>query len=228
MICPTRGDRPQFLGQFIKYLASQTLQPDVVEIVDFEPLSSDCDITFRYRTGYDKLRGQGLDVIAFMEDDEFYSDDYLEVMVDGWVKNGCPKMFGLNYTVYYHLLVGKDFVFKHDKRSSMMSTLMKPDMYIVWCADNYAYTDSYLWREVGGKVWNPRKDITIGVKHGLGMCGGQWHKDGLQRYKENNVDFRRVVGEENFAFYQTLYPSGVRLVRDKVRGLIIEGLNRTF
>lgn len=224
VICPTRGDRPKFLEQFKKYVSRQTLQPTVVEIVDFEPTDDSCDITKRYKYGYDKLRGQGLDLIGFLEDDEFYAPNYLEVMVDGWIKHGCPKMFGLDYTIYYHLLVGKDFVFKHDKRASMMSTLMKPDMSFEWCRDDYAYTDSHLWKTVGGKVWNPRMEIAIGIKHGLGMTGGQYHTNNLQKYNQNNIDFRRLVGEEDFSFYQSLYPPNVKLIRDKQKGLVIYGL----
>lgn len=221
VICPTR-DRVQFLGQFKKYLGFQTLQPDVIEIVDFTPMGDDCDITKRYRYGYDKLRGLGLDVIAFMEDDEWYSPEYLEVMVGGWIKAGKPKMFGLDYTIYYHIFIGRSFVFKHDKRSSMMSTLIRSDMDFEWCADDYAYTDSWLWRTVGGVVWNPRKDIVIGIKHGIGKTGGRWHDDNLDRYKDRGVDFRKIVGEEDFVFYQSLYKGmGAKLIRDRSKGLCL-------
>lgn len=224
VICPTRGDRPKFLSQFHKYIERQTLQPTIVEVVDFEATDESVDVTKRYRVGYDKLRGQGLDVIAFMEDDELYMPNYLEVMVEGWINHGRPKMFGLDYTIYYHLLVGKDFVFKHEKRASAMSTLIRPDMDIEWCADSYAYTDSHLWKTVGGKVFNPRKEIVVGIKHGLSKCAGLWHSEGLQRYKQNNIDFRRLVGEEDYSFYKSLYPPTAKIVRDKQKGLVIEGL----
>lgn len=223
VICPTR-DRPQFLGQFKKYLSSQTIQPCEIEIVDYDSKSDVCDITERYRYGYDKLRGRGLDVIAFMEDDEWYSPEYLEVMVGGWLRAGKPKMFGLDYTIYYHLYIGKSFTFRHDKRSSAMSTLIRPDMEFDWCADDYAYTDSWLWKIVGGVVWNPRKDIVVGVKHGIGKTGGRWHRDNLDRYKSREIDFRKLVGEDAYAFYRSIYPSTVRLARDSKKGLYLDGL----
>lgn len=224
VICPDRGDRPQFMGQFHRQLEQQTIKPEIVEIVDYAPTSDVCDITARYRVGYDNLRNKGLDVIAFFENDDIYLPDYLETMVNGWASHGKPKMFGLDYTIYYHLCVGKSFMFKHDKRSSMMSTLMQPDLDFEWCDDSYAYTDSHLWKTVGGKTWNPHKLITMGLKHGIGKSGGQWHIEGLQRYKDAGISLKKVVGEENYNFYRTLYPPTAQLVRDKSNGLTLVGI----
>ena len=218
---PHRNDRPKFLEQFHKILSRQTLQPEIVEIVDYTPESFNCDISQRYKRGYNVLRGKDIDVIAMLEVDDWYAPNYLEVMAENWLKYGKPKMLGLNYTIYYHLFVGKSFVFKHEKRSSMMSTLMRPDMDIEWCKDDYAYTDSHLWKTVGGVTFNPKKEIAIGIKHGLGMTGGLWHKTNLERYKENNIDFRKLVGDENYAFYRSLYSPTTKLLRDKAKGLYL-------
>lgn len=223
VLMPHRNDRPKFLEQFHRLLERQTLKPEIVEIVDYEPIDENVDITARYRKGYDNLRGKGLDVIAMLEVDDWYSSDYLEVMANGWVNAGRPKMFGLDYTIYYHLFVGKSFIFKHDKRSSMMSTLMRPDMDFEWPAPDYAYTDSFLWKSVGGKLFNPRKTITVGLKHGIGLCGGRWHSESLQRYNRNEIDFKKLAGED-YGFYMSLYPPGVQLVRDRVKGLYLYGL----
>lgn len=220
VIMPHRNDRPKFLEQFHRILSRQTLQPEIVEIVDYEPKSDSVDITERYKYGYDKLRGKGLDVIAFLEIDDWYSNDYLETMVNGWNSHGRPKMFGLDYTIYYHLCVEKSFVFKHDKRSSMMSTLMIPDLNIEWCKDDYPYTDSYLWKTIGGKLFNPRKDIALGLKHGLSLCGGKFHSENLDRYKEKWIDLKKFVGEEDWNFYRTIYDgTGAKLIRDRQKGL---------
>lgn len=224
VICPERGDREKFLEQFHRQIARQTLKPEKVEVVDYVPESFSCDITQRYKRGYYVLRGKDLDVIAFMEVDDWYAPDYLEVMCNKWLELGKPKMLGLNYTIYYHLLVGKSFVFKHERRSSMMSTLMRPDMDVDFGKEDYPYTDSWLWKTVGGIVFNPKKCITVGLKHGIGMCGGQYHRDNLQRYSETNIDFRKLVGDEDFAFYRSLYPPTARLVRDKAKGLHLVGL----
>ncbi len=221
VICPDRGDREKFLEQFHRQIARQTLKPTIVEVVDYVPESFNCDITQRYKRGYDVLRGKDIDVIAMLEVDDWYAPNYLEVMCENWLKYGKPKMLGLNYTIYYHLFVGKSFVFKHEKRSSMMSTLMRPDMDIEWCKDDYAYTDSHLWKTVGGIVFNPKQIITVGLKHGIGLCGGQYHSSNLQRYNENNIDFRRLVGEEDYAFYRSLYPPTTKLLRDKAKGLYL-------
>lgn len=221
LICPYRNDRPKFLEQFHRLLERQTLKPSIVEVVDYVPESFSVDITQRYRRGYDVLRGKDLDVIAFMEVDDWYSPNYLELMVREWDKLGRPKMYGLDYTFYYHLLVGKSFTFRHPDRSSAMSTLIRPDLDVKWCRDDYAYTDAHLWKEIGGKTGNPKEVIAIGLKHGIGMCGGLWHKEGLDRYKSTELDFNKIVGEEDYAFYKGLYPDNVYLKQTKDRGLVI-------
>lgn len=209
VIMPHRRDRPDFLCQFHKYLSRQTFQPEIVEIVDYPPKGEDKDITERYRYGYDKLRGKGLDVIAMLEIDDFYSPRYLEVMINGWLEHGKPDIFGLNYTIYYHLKLKKSFTFEHKFRSSMMSTLIKPDLAFGWPPDNYPYTDAYLWMNIKNRVtFRPKEIICIGIKHGMGLTGGGWHSldnpKEVKKYKEN-FDLKKFVGEEDFEFYEGLF-----------------------
>ena len=214
VIMPHRNDRPQFLEQFHRLLEKQTLQPDILEIVDYEAKSDSIDISERYKYGYNKLKGKGLDVIAFMENDDFYATNYLETMVNGWVEHGKPEMFGTSYTIYYHIGLMKHFTFEHSKRSSMMSTLMKPDLPVLltkegWPADDYPYTDSHLWINSKNKaVFRPKEIICLGIKHGIGMSGGRWHDTTNQRdmrmYKENKLSLLKIVGEENYEFYRAI------------------------
>lgn len=192
-------------------LEAQTFKPVIIELINQPPKNSLCDITYRYRVGYDKLRNKGLDVIALMENDDFYSPNYLETMVREWVKRGRPQLLGTNYTIYYQIELFAYITMTHMERSSAMSTLIKPDMDFKWCADDVAYTDSYLWTEAGlvGETFQPEKHIAIGIKHNVGFCGGYAHSPKKSyRYTErdDNKDFLRAnMDAKSFSFYTNYF-----------------------
>lgn len=198
VICPDRGgDRPLFLAQFHKQMARQTLKPEVIEVIDFAPTDDSVDITKRYRIGYEKIRGKGFDVVAFCENDEVYLPRYLEVMVKGWLDYGKPELFGINHTIYYHLGLDRSVVLEHPNRSSMMCTLMKPDLDVEWCADDYPYTDAWLWMNCKDrKTFRPGEMICLGIKHGISLCGGEYHSTNLKKYTDKGILFSKVVGED--------------------------------
>lgn len=208
IIIPDRNDRPLFLANCLRLIKNQTLQPEIIEVVNYEPESNNVDITQRYRRGYDKLRNKGLDIIAFMENDEWYSQNYLQVMVDGWIANGKPEIFGTNYTIYYHIKLFSYFTMHHLTRSSAMSTLITPDLDIKWCVDEQPYTDIWLWKQLQGVTFTPPEIICLGIKHGVGKCGGMAHVDKLHRYVGNDKNkeyLRSVVDSESFNFYSNYF-----------------------
>jgi len=222
IIIPDRNDRPELLKNCLRMLEAQTLQPEIIELINFHPNSHEKDITLRYRTGYEKLRNKGLDIIAFWENDDYYSKDYLEIMVNKWLEKGQPDMLGTDYTIYYHLRKIAYFVFHHIDRSSALSTLIKPDLKFPWCQDTDPYTDMYLWsqcHEIKNKViFHPEKHITIGIKHGVGLPGGIGHTDELQIFInpdlkiDENGNIRQYgfleehMDEESFNFYKNYLP----------------------
>jgi glycosyltransferase involved in cell wall biosynthesis len=221
VLIPDRNDRPKFLANCWRMMEEQTLKPVHIEIINnevidvnadgyVEPGSQKCDITFRYRTGYDKLRNKGFDLIAFIENDDWYSPHYLETMVAEWNKRGQPDIIGTDYTIYYQLEFRKFLEMNHKTRSSAMSTLIRPDLNFPWCKDEDPFTDMWIWNQIRNKVtFKPEKHICIGMKHGVGLCGGQYHRTRLERYKFNdpNMSFLKSVLDENsFKFYSTYFP----------------------
>jgi len=208
IIIPYRGDRPEFLKNLLRMIQRQTVKPDVIELVNYEPTSEAVDITPRYRAGYEKVSNHaGIDVIAFMEVDDWYANNYLETMVWEWIKASRPDIFGTNYTIYYNLLVKGYFTMHHKTRCSAMSTFIKPGLTLTWPADQDPYTDIHLWKSVPGKVFKPTTHICLGIKHGVGLCGGKSHTDRLKRYTEKGtMDLKgewlgSVMDEESFTFY---------------------------
>ncbi len=224
IIIPDRNDRPQFTANCLRMIEAQTIKPTIIEHVkDFpidvnadgyvEPVQpgNKADITLRYRIGYERLRGKGLDVIFLIENDDWYSPDYFEVMLDAWKKHGYTDIFGTNYTKYYHLKLLSHFDMNHQTRSSAMSTMLKPNLDFAWCKDEDPFTDLHLWRTLKGVTFKPHKHICMGFKHGVGLCGGKFHTSKLYRYdqsgqKDSDMSFlKSTLDEKSFEFYKQMH-----------------------
>lgn len=206
IIIPDRNDRPDFLGNCLRMIAAQTLRPVIVELVNDKPISDNVDITWRYKLGYERFWKHDVDVIALMENDDWYAPEYLEVMVNAWNNHGRPDIFGTAYTIYYHLKLRSYFKFNHDERASAMNTLLKPHLVFPWCVDHEPFTDVYLWDTLKGVTFKPEKHISVGMKHGVGMSGGRFHTDRLHRFKESDNGFlEATLDKESFEFYTNLF-----------------------
>jgi|SRR5690242_465940 len=218
VLIPDRGDRPEFLKNCLRMINNQTLKPVEILIMNDPPTDDQVDITKRYRLGYQKLsdlntapnRKSGdplkVDLIAFIENDDWYAPNYLEVHAEAWNKFGQPIIFGTNYTIYYHLKMRRYYTMYHEGRSSAMNTFLKPNMNIDWGKDENPYTDIQLWENLrGGTVWNSPL-VSIGMKHGIGKCGGFAHIDHLERYSYADAGFIersiKAIDPESFEFYQ--------------------------
>ena len=186
IIIPDRGDRHDFLANCKRMIENQTLSPDLMYTVNFVSVSDECDITVRYKKGYERFLKAGFDCLLLMENDDWYASNYIETMVNAWILHGKPDIFGTAYTYYYHLGLLRYEKLDHPRRSSAMNTLIKPDLDIKWPADNDPYTDLHLWQQLKGVTFTPKEIISIGMKHNVGKTGGEYHSTKLNRY--NNDD----------------------------------------
>ncbi len=207
VIIPDRGDRPNFLANCLRMMESQTIKPKIITIVNDPPENEKCDITKRYRIGYDRLRNYNLDAVFLIENDDWYWNQYFETMLSHWKINERPDIFGINFTIYYHLKLKAWHRMSHDDRASAMNTLLKPDMNFDWGKDEDPYTDQHLWSILKGISIDPGWIFSIGMKHGLGMCGGAFHTDRYHRYVNSDPDMlwlKRKVDAESFNFYKQI------------------------
>jgi len=219
VLIPDRLDRPRFSENCLRMMKAQTLQPQIYQKVDFPPTDNDIDITKRYRVGYDALRGKGLDLIAFIENDDWYAPDYLETMVAAWERFHRPELLGTNSTIYYHIQLKAYSRMDHNDRASMMNTFIKPDLTFPWCVDLEPYTDLHLWKspEVGKVlknriVFNPDKLVSIGIKHGVGKtipAGRHVVDDRVRRsyHIPDNGFLKETLDAESFEFYNNYFQS---------------------
>lgn len=209
VLIPTRGDRPQFLKRAKEMIGRQTLKPDMVEIVDDLPTSDKPDITRRYRIGCERLFSKGCDFILFWEDDDWYSSEYIETMFAKWMEHGKPSLFGIHDTRYYHVGIKKYLSMQHPGRASMMATAVGRGIIGVnWGDDNNPYTDMHIWKQVQGVTFTPDKKICLGIKHGIGLCGGAGHNANWQRYDKDdkNGAFLKATVGEDYDYYTSISP----------------------
>lgn len=223
IIIPDRGDRPRFMENCMRMLKAQTYLPDLiaVNVVDDPPIDDHVDITKRYRIGYDQLRGKGLDLIAFIENDDWYSPNYLETMIAAWERFKRPGLFGTCETIYYHLQLKAYFKMEHHTRSSAMNTFIKPDMDFPWPVEMEPFLDMHLWGMKDNPiktriVFKPDKIISVGMKHGVGKTigGGQHIIDDRVRRRYVNKDvnseypngfLKTVLDADSFTFYDNYF-----------------------
>ncbi len=214
VIVPDRGDRPEFLVNCKRMINSQTLKPEVLLIMDYAPESNLVDITQRYKRGYELINklSRDIDVIAFMENDDWYHVEYLEQMTNAWNEAGRPELFGTNFTIYYHLKLRAYYRLHHESRASMMNTMIKPHLNMagVWPIDREPFTDMALWNSrLKKQIWRQDRILSIGMKHGVGKCGGRAHVESLQNYtkrgKPDNGFLRETLDVESFQFYNTVF-----------------------
>lgn len=205
VLIPTR-DRPQFLEFALKQISKQSLQPDFIEIVNDAPLSDKPDVTWRYRIGFERLKHK-VDLIIFAEDDDNYSLDYLQKMVDFWVASGKPDLIGITHTIYYNIINQKYVRLEHPGRSSMMSMAISTKTTPPWPDDNYSYTDMHLCKHMKGKFMTLNDPICVGIKHGTGTCGGGGHVLDWRVYNKQDEHFNflsKTVDNEALNFYISL------------------------
>lgn len=208
VVIPDRGDRPQFMEQCMNLLNKQTMPSQHIFQVNYPAKSEACDITARYKMGYEYASNLDFDLIAFMENDDWYHPAYLETMVGEWHRAGEPDMLGTSYTIYYHLKELRWFTMYHSSRSSAMSMLIRPGLSFDWGQDHDPYTDAHLWDVAlkgRGVVFKPEHIICMGMKHGIGKCGGGSHTSRLERFvnTDSKRDFlRAIVDTESLKFYE--------------------------
>lgn len=208
-LIPTLGNRPNFLGHAMDQLSRQTMLPDQIEIVNDPQVVFPKDLTWRYRIGCDRLKN--CDLIFFWEDDDFYKPEYIEKMFSLWDSNGNPDIFGLNFTIYYHLFSQKYFLQTHPKRASAFCTMISGSALgkISWPADSTIWTDLHLWKNLKG-IAVESEILAVGIKHGLGVFGGRGHEENLPMYKHQDKKFKyleSIVGSD-IEFYREIVRSG--------------------
>lgn len=212
VLTPTLGKRIQFLEHSNYLIERQTRKPFVRDVVSDKQTQFPNDINVRYRIGCERLFNvHKCDCVLFMEDDDWYRSDYIEQMVANWERIGKPVLFGVNNTVYYQLKMQKYSNYIHPGRASMMSTLVTKDI-MKMQFPNVKFLDAHIW----AKYWGPKSAIqlpglSIGIKHGMGICGGDGHttNTNLDMWYNQDTDYaylESAIGDDlkSIEFYKVI------------------------
>lgn len=204
VIIPDRNDRHQLLTNCLRMIKGQTLQPDFVKVVNYEAKSNTTDLTERVRIGFETLKDK-CDCVLVMENDDYYSSDYISTMVNEWIKWGKPSLIGIGETVYYHIFKKQFKFLDHPKRASLFCTLISCAITPNWCDDSDVFLDLHLWKSHVGKTFTTDENIAVGMKHGIGKCGGSGHDKMVYNFNDPNYAFlKNTIDKDAFEFYTTL------------------------
>lgn len=201
-ITPTRGDRPQFVEHCKYLMQQQTRRPDKHYIIDYPPINNNCDLIPRIKKGIELAKADGMDYIFIIEDDDYYSTDYIREEVKHY------DIVGEDTTIYYHLKNGFKLM-EHPNRSSLFCTAFKINALnnFNWPPDNEPFLDLHLWQYAINSLNHNLHYITgaIGIKHGIGKCGGNGHNPQIIHYTPKPIT-ELITCKKSIEFYNSLTP----------------------
>lgn len=221
-ITPTRGDRPELLDFCKHQLTRMTLKPDASYFIDHTPMTTQCDLQDRLRRGIAKAKSDGIDWAFIIEDDDYYAPDYFQrfgaQFSNLFMGNSNVEFFGYQDTVYYHLPTRRWQHMHHRGRASLFCTAFRVSAMdsMNWGASSDPFQDISIWNWVSrmkrpavlmgfGEFVTPP---AVGIKHGIGKCGGSGHTMKMERpdhtYAGEIAHLKRIVDAEAYEFYTQL------------------------
>ena len=209
VIIPDRGDRPEFLNHCIMQMERQTLHPDEIylEGPEIKP-TNNFDLIKRVRRGITEAVRDGIDICYIIENDDYYPDDYFEKMfISHFNFIGIPK------SIYYYIRSGKIALMEHQTHSALFCTGFRISALkdFTWPPDDYLSLDLKLWEFARAGtlkcIYRFPEVMPIGIKHGIGLCGGTSHHDNFPHYQLDPGYFwlKRNVRSESFNFYKSMF-----------------------
>lgn len=211
VIVPDRGDRPAFLKNCLRLIGFQTRQPDRIILINYPPLSNEFDLVARIKQGYEDA--SDCDVVCIMENDDWYSQNYLREMERHYILAGCPNIFGIQERIYYHIHK-REYRVLNERTPALMNTMIKTGLKVEWNEKVRTGLDVYLWKQLKGTSIVTPEILSIGIKHGIGLCGGIGHGKKFKYDKaDSNLQFlKQTVDRQSFQFYKSLIKESSTLV----------------
>lgn len=203
LLTADRGDRPELLthckwqvSRFVSSFAEH-------QIVDYPAKNDRPDLTERVRAGYEYAKVQGYDWIVIVENDDFYAKTYLHHLQ---LKMNESDFIGSEFTYYYNLRNRTWERTMHPNHSSLFCTAFRVSAMkdFKWNVANKVFLDVDLWR-YARKFRRTFVELpAIGMKHGIGLCGGKGHVQTLPNKDTDMKWLQSKVDEVSFNFYNTL------------------------
>lgn len=209
-LIPDRGDRPSFTKLCLYMIERQTYKFDEVAHVNYKPKSDQVDILDRLLYGVEELRSKGVDFVYVIENDDYYPPNYVASSLPGWRFESLVDFVGYPQTIYYHIHSAKGKILTHNNHSSLFCTGFKIDALdrINWPKKNSPFIDVAIWRYAirsRKKIRWVRDCQPIGIKHGIGLCGGSGHRSGLKWPHDGRHIIKKYVHEKELQEFYLRY-----------------------
>jgi hypothetical protein len=157
------------------------------------------------------------DFVAFIEDDDVYSADYLEYQLAN-LNHYEKGVIGINPTVYYHLKWRSYMKIDHPGRASLFTIFGRTEeireaLLPIVADDEVTLIDYKLCDYLGingETVCTPGYNRAIGIKHNIGISGGSAHEWGSEKFDNEDYDFEFLegaCGSEFIDFYKEIAES---------------------
>lgn len=199
VIIPDRNDRKELLSFCLHQLARMNTKPDKIYIIDYPPKDGNFDLVPRIKKGIAQAKEDGYDLVFILENDDFYPSDYFDSIPDA-------DFIGENRTIYYNLKNNTWQEMKHPARSSLFTTGFKISALegFNWPKEDERFLDIALWNHAQRKKKAFRETKAIGIKTGMGLCGGKGHVMRMKNEDHKREWLKANVDEESYIFYQSL------------------------
>ncbi len=200
-LTPDRNDRPELL-EFCKHqLSRMNTKPTHSYFINYPAKAANVDLVERVREGIRQAKADGFDLVMIIENDDFYDRSYFDYLPD-------TDFIGSIKTTYYNLKNRTYQDWTHPKRASLFTTGFKISALndFEWPENSERFLDLSLWNYAVQK----RKSIgwretgAIGIKHGIGLCGGRGHVQ-RNKYSDKDLEWLKAnTDQDAFTFYSTL------------------------
>lgn len=153
-----------------------------------------------------KIKG---DIILFIEDDDYYRSDYIEMMAYNMEENN-HTIFGQSHAIYYNIQHKWWIQHLNNRHASLCQTGIKSFVlqnleYI--CKQSPKFIDLDLWRMLDGELLTSPLIHCVGMKglpgrRGIGMGHGDFPPDG--HYDLGYTKFFKLLGVDGLEYFKAL------------------------
>lgn len=203
IIIPDRNDRPELTAFCLKQLERMTLKPDEIYHVNSPPHGPGFDLIERVQAGIAAAKVDGIDLCFIIENDDSYPANYFERFFPYFEDY---HFFGQEWSDYYNLRNLTYNRFDHPHRASLFTTGFKISALnnFEWPPADKPFLDIELWKYARHKKRKFIDTGAIGMKHGLGLCGGKGHRMNMRNKDPQLKWLASKVDPESFEFYKSL------------------------
>ena len=211
VVTPTRGDRPPIFACLNQLYAAWQDYPVAAHWrIAYQPRTDRPDLVTRVRLGLERAFDRGANLVLVMEDDDYYAPGYAREMVGEWERAGRPSALVSIDGARYHLATRNWGHIREEKRRPALFMSGFSQMPDTWPAEDDLFLDARLPSMVPDlhqfvlPAWQ-----AIGIKHGLGLCGGNQHwlmarKEWSGVSDSDGSVLREVIGEDLARVYLRL------------------------